>query len=188
MSTTPPRVVTVADLLKVARAESSTIRFRWKDYPRLRPLVSYILAVADDAAGAQGTRLAALRYLVVMVGKQIDKQIWDVGCLSIEEFHAHLKRYRESLDVEQSKRRKDAERSKPGPGKNVNARMLDKLQRDPEAEGWTAKQWATCLVCSESTVKETLTWRMLCDRRATAKAERAMDRSRNRRPSRRKTR
>lgn len=54
---------------------------------------------------------------------------------------------------------------------NVNARMLAALQKDTEAAGWTARQWAKRLHCAESSVKITDAWRMLANHRELAKAE-----------------
>lgn len=56
--------------------------------------------------------------------------------------------------------------------KNVNARMLETIQRDHEAVGWTARQWAEHLQCSKSAVTETKTWRAFKNDRTMEKAER----------------
>lgn len=62
----------------------------------------------------------------------------------------------------------------------VNARMIEVIQRRPEAANWTAKQWATKLGCALSTVKETRTWKNLVLTRAEKKYERAAPRDRRR--------
>jgi len=60
--------------------------------------------------------------------------------------------------------------------KNVNAQMLDKLQKDEACRGWTAKKWATCLKCSQASVVATSTWKQLKSFRDKLKAEKARDR------------
>ncbi|MCU0979416.1 MAG: hypothetical protein MUF25_09655 [Pirellulaceae bacterium] len=72
-------------------------------------------------------------------------------------------------------------------GRNINGRMLDVLQRGNEkARGWTARQWATHLHCSASTINDTPTWKDLSAARKLAKAERALSKHR-RSKSRRRT-
>jgi hypothetical protein len=61
-------------------------------------------------------------------------------------------------------------------GKNVNARMLEKMQNDPECRGWTSKQWANDLGCKPPSVTATKTWKELAPIRAKQNAERARDR------------
>lgn len=66
-------------------------------------------------------------------------------------------------------------------GKNVNARMLAKMQADTknktnECFGWTCKEWAKFLKCSAAAVVRTETWEILASFRAKLAAERAKDR------------
>src|SRR6185369_13827529 len=61
--------------------------------------------------------------------------------------------------------------------KNVNGRMLEKLQNDQACRGWTSTQWAQFLSCSRPSVTATDTWKQLEQIRQTLKAERARDRS-----------
>lgn len=66
----------------------------------------------------------------------------------------------------------EGEEGKPeAKGKNINARMAEKIQSDPMKMAWSARQWAEFLGCSESTVKETKSWKQ------TIKAARAMHRA-----------
>jgi hypothetical protein len=60
--------------------------------------------------------------------------------------------------------------------KNVNGRMMDKILKDPECRGWTAKEWAECLKCSAPSVVTTRAWKELAQFRQEMKAERARDR------------
>jgi hypothetical protein len=68
--------------------------------------------------------------------------------------------------------------AKRGGGATVNARMVEKILRDPEARGWTARRWASFLKCSPGTVGETDAWKELATARALLKADRAKDRRR----------
>ena len=68
-------------------------------------------------------------------------------------------------------------------GKRVNARMLEKMLKDTQAgtcdcHGWTGKQWAGFIKCSEPSVVATQTWKDLKTSRDKLKAELAMDRHR----------
>jgi hypothetical protein len=68
-------------------------------------------------------------------------------------------------------------------GKKVNARMLEKMQKDAadgskECYGWTRARWARFLKCSTPSVVAAPAWKMLREARETAKAERARDRRR----------
>jgi hypothetical protein len=89
---------------------------------------------------------------------------------------------REAANAEKSARR-SKEKGKPGPGKNINGRMLATIQNDQDAKGWTLKKWASYLKCSEAGVQKTRTWKDLSMFRDKQKAEKAMDRSRNRHSS-----
>jgi hypothetical protein len=60
----------------------------------------------------------------------------------------------------------------------INARMLEEIQANPDAMGWSCKQWAQHLKCAKSSVVETQTWKDLAMRREREKAERAQDRRR----------
>lgn len=62
--------------------------------------------------------------------------------------------------------------------KNINARMLEAIQSNPEAIGWKLRQWAAYLKCAKSSVAETQTWRDLGMRRERERAEKARDRRR----------
>lgn len=72
--------------------------------------------------------------------------------------------------------------SNPRPKASVNARMLETIQKNPEAMGWTTTQWAKHLHCAKSTVADTKTWKDLAMGRDRARAERATDRRQRRRP------
>ena len=61
---------------------------------------------------------------------------------------------------------------------NVNARMLDTIQKNWEARGWTCTKWAKYLKCARSTVVDTPTWKELATARDKLKAERRKDRRR----------
>jgi hypothetical protein len=71
-----------------------------------------------------------------------------------------------------------AKASRPNRGKQVNARMLEKMQKDPSCHGWTCTEWAKFLKCSKPSVTDSPTWKMLESIREKQKAERAMDRHR----------
>lgn len=43
-------------------------------------------------------------------------------------------------------------------GKNVNARMRKTMEQNPEAEGWSLRQWAEHLDCAAESVHDTDTW------------------------------
>jgi hypothetical protein len=58
----------------------------------------------------------------------------------------------------------------------INARMLETIQNNPEAMGWTSPQWAKHLKCAKSSVVDTETWKDLTMRRQRNRAERAQDR------------
>lgn len=66
--------------------------------------------------------------------------------------------------------------SNPYQKKNVNARMLDKMQGDKECYGWSCAQWARFLKCRPSSVVAAPAWKMLEKFRLQEKAERARDR------------
>ena len=65
--------------------------------------------------------------------------------------------------------------------KNVNGRMLDKIQKDPLSRGWTSAQWASHLKCSAAAVVKTETWEKLRTLRDKQKAEKALRADRRRR-------
>jgi hypothetical protein len=60
----------------------------------------------------------------------------------------------------------------------INARMLDTIQTNTEAMGWSCRQWAEHLKCAKSSVVETPTWKNLAMGRHRERAERARDRRR----------
>lgn len=64
----------------------------------------------------------------------------------------------------------------------VNTRMIDIMQQESEAAGWTSTQWASRLKCAKSTVVATMAWKRLENLRLQARAERVNDRRRNRIP------
>jgi hypothetical protein len=66
----------------------------------------------------------------------------------------------------------------PKPRASVNARMLQTIQEDPDAMGWSCKQWAQHLRCAKSSVVETATWKNMSITRERARAERRRDRGR----------
>jgi hypothetical protein len=71
-----------------------------------------------------------------------------------------------------------AKRGKGRQHGTVNARMLETIQQDPSAMGWSSPKWAKQLKCSRSTIVATEAWRMLESARLRAKAERMTDRRR----------
>ena len=50
--------------------------------------------------------------------------------------------------------------------KTINERMREKIERRPECRVWSARQWADCLDCADSTVVATAAWKELMDQRA----------------------
>jgi hypothetical protein len=46
-----------------------------------------------------------------------------------------------------------------GKGKHIDAKMLKVMAENPESHGWSARQWADHLDCSDGTVKDTKTWK-----------------------------
>jgi hypothetical protein len=71
-------------------------------------------------------------------------------------------------------------------GKNINARMLETLQQQPEAIGWTSTEWAKHFKCSTAAICNCGTWTQLEHYREKQKAERALDRHRRAKPPQRK--
>jgi len=67
----------------------------------------------------------------------------------------------------------------PKSNATANAMMLEQLQENHEAAGWSLREWAAAVGRSKSTIQETPTWKMIEDQRLKAKAERALDRHRN---------
>lgn len=61
---------------------------------------------------------------------------------------------------------------------SVNARMLETIQADPGAMGWTSSKWAKHLKCVKSSVVATETWKNMQMVRERNRAERAQDRRR----------
>ena len=61
---------------------------------------------------------------------------------------------------------------------SVNARMLETIQKDTDALGWSSPKWAKHLKCAKSSVVATPCWKDLAIRREREKAERAVDRRR----------
>lgn len=59
----------------------------------------------------------------------------------------------------------------------INARMIDVLQREPDAMGWTAKQWAKRLKCSPPGIVGTNVWKSMKLDREKGKAEQASKRA-----------
>ena len=57
-------------------------------------------------------------------------------------------------------------------GKNIDARMLKVMFDNPESHGWSARQWADHLGCSDGTIKDTPTWK---ERLKAARSMRAAD-------------
>lgn len=60
----------------------------------------------------------------------------------------------------------------------INARMLETIQRDMTAMGWTSRSWAKHLKCSPSSIVATDAWESLESARLRAKASRMSDRRR----------
>lgn len=56
--------------------------------------------------------------------------------------------------------------------KNINARMIETIQKNHEAAGSTSPRWAAFLKCSSSSVTNAATWQNLQDSRDLAKSER----------------
>ncbi|QDV18561.1 hypothetical protein Pan153_32200 [Gimesia panareensis] len=70
-----------------------------------------------------------------------------------------------------------------GRKKNINALMLETLQKKPEAMGWTIKKWTHHLNCAGSTVHATETWqKILSPHHKLLKAEYAIKKRHNGRP------
>ncbi len=86
---------------------------------------------------------------------------------------AHLSQRTSDLpaQVEQSAGGKQSKKA------TINARMIDVLQADQDAAGWTAKQWACRLKCSAGAIVGTNTWKSMTLNRETMKAERASARA-----------
>ena len=61
---------------------------------------------------------------------------------------------------------------------SVNARMLETMQKNWDATGWSSRQWAEYLKCAKSTVVATQAWKDVAMRRERGKAERTMTRKR----------
>jgi hypothetical protein len=60
--------------------------------------------------------------------------------------------------------------------KNINARMLETIQMNPDAMGWSSEKWRVHLKCAKSSVVATPTWKDLLIRRDRERAERSRDR------------
>jgi hypothetical protein len=60
----------------------------------------------------------------------------------------------------------------------INARMLETIQSNPDAMGWSCPRWATHLKCAKSSVVATETWKDLSMRRDRERAQRRRDRQR----------
>ena len=61
---------------------------------------------------------------------------------------------------------------------SANARMFDKLKKEPAARFWSASEWATALAYkSASTIKETDCWKELHKLREAVKAERGLNKA-----------
>jgi len=60
----------------------------------------------------------------------------------------------------------------------ANAMMLEQLQKNHEAAGWSLREWEAAIGRSKSAIHETPTWKMLEEQREKVKAERALDRRR----------
>jgi hypothetical protein len=64
----------------------------------------------------------------------------------------------------------------PAKGKQkatINARMIDILQKRPEAKDWTVEQWMQCLGCkSKASVARTKCWEAIMGARAVRKVQR----------------
>lgn len=68
------------------------------------------------------------------------------------------------------------------PRATINARMLETLQKNPDARGWTVRKWTEYLKCSRAGVHDTETWRQLSALRELERVERAVSKRHNRRP------
>ena len=66
----------------------------------------------------------------------------------------------------------------------INMRMMEVLQENREAMGWSSVKWAKHLECSRSTITETATWKNLEKARYDLKAQRMADGKRRRTPKR----
>lgn len=79
-------------------------------------------------------------------------------------------------DAKASEGEKTTADSQKGKGKNVNARMLDAIQDDPEKIYLSSKQWADLIGCSKSVIIDSLTWKTVCkparDREALSRGKR----------------
>jgi hypothetical protein len=93
----------------------------------------------------------------------------------------------ERHELEESRFREGGIDPKPGSPKpaqkpSINARMLETIQTNPDAIGWSSTQWVNHLLCAKSSVVETHTWKDLQMARVRRRAERAKDRRHNRKP------
>jgi hypothetical protein len=61
---------------------------------------------------------------------------------------------------------------------SINARMMETIQSNFEAAGWSCRRWAEELRCAKSSVAETRTWKDLTMQRDRLRAERRKDRRR----------
>jgi hypothetical protein len=101
-------------------------------------------------------------------GGRLIRQPWGTSLAALREWQK-----RQQAD------NSDAKGARPAKGrKNINARMLESIQANPETLGWNSVQWAMHLKCSKSSVVETTTWKDLAMRRDRGRAERAKDRRR----------
>jgi hypothetical protein len=93
-------------------------------------------------------------------------RLWLEAMLTLlEEVAAEEKR---ALALKSSK-------GKRRPKGTMDHRMMELIRDDPDAQGWTARQFAERLKCSPSTVCGTKTWKRLQEAREQAKLDRAQN-------------
>ena len=94
---------------------------------------------------------------------------------------------RAQIKIEYSKARKQCVKgtvdSNPAKRKSVNARMLEIVQKNYEAQGWTSTKWAKELKCAKSSIVETKAWKTIKNFGDDLKVPRSNDRRQSRRAS-----
>lgn len=114
----------------------------------------------------------------------INTTMWDVTLAARGRAALH-EASNPGLDAKSSERTVESlpKKTVSNEGKKINARMLEKIQKDSDdgsrkCHGWTCKQWAVFLNCSTASVVATQAWKGLREQRAMMKLERTRDRRR----------
>jgi len=171
---------------------NSTIGLRPLEQPRMLP-TDRADAGDDDLPGEEEKRKADLPDLRWLYAKFTE---CDVNGTTARILAAFTERHPRVLSQalrsfsQRSSASKEKNENKKTRGKNIDAKMLKVMAENAESHGWSARQWAEHLKCSDGTVKGTKTWKeRLKAARATAAADAAskMDQSHTSRSGRRKT-